>query len=192
MLVVYMGRIGTPDCVNSQVRHLIGLLALMGRTILCSDLICVKVLPLYNSGRRLLSPEEQQQHSRVEVPTLRQALPRLKSHSLSGQNPRKKSCFSQPVSHLQGPLQQSCLDQAALLFVREKGRSSTSGRQCYPAQEPWPNMTNNFISINAICHPHQQKGSINNAMDQPARLEVHVSHKVEIVHRQSPMVIHLP
>ena len=28
-------------------------------------------------------------------------------------------------------------------------------------------------------------------MDQPARLEVHVGHKVEIVHRQSPMVIHL-
>ena len=41
------------------------------------------------------------------------------------------------------------------------------------------------------CHPHQQKSSINNAVDQPARLEVHVSHKVEIVHRQSPMVIHL-
>ena len=166
---------------------------------MCSDLICVKVLPLYNSGRRLISPEEQQQHSRVEVPTLRQALPRLKSREhmyfmpsvRQCPNPRKKSCFSQPVSHLQGPLQQYCLDQAALLFVREKGRSNTSGRQCYPAQEPWPNMTNTFISINAICHPHQQKGSINNAMDQPARLEVHVGHKVEIVHRQSPMVIHL-
>ena len=144
----------------------------------------------------MISPEEQQQHSRVEVPTLRQALPRLKSgeHTYfvpSVAKSNKEIPFSQPVSHLQGPLQQSCLDQAALLFVREKGRSSTSGRQCYPAQEPWPNMTNNFISINAICHPHQQKSSINNAVDQPARLEVHVSHKIEIVHRQSPMVIHL-
>ena len=76
MLVVYMGRIGTP-ALSREVRHSICLLALIRNTILCSDLICVKVLPLYNSGRRLLSPEEQQQHSLVEVPTLRQALPRL-------------------------------------------------------------------------------------------------------------------
>ena len=108
--------------------------------------------------RGLLSPEEQQQHSPVEVPTLRQALPRLKSREhmyhipsvRQCQNPRKKSRFSQPVSHLQGPLQQSCLDQAGLLFLRETGRSSTSGRRCYRAQEPWPNMANDFTSIKAI------------------------------------------
>ena len=132
MLVVYMGRIGTP-ALSREVRHSICLLALIRNTILCSDLICVKVLPLYNSGRRLISPEEQQQHSRVEVPTLRQALPRLKSHSLSGQNPRKKSCFSNLSPTSRGHSNNiASTKQRFCLFARRGGAAHQVGNATQP------------------------------------------------------------
>ena len=88
----------------------------------------------------LLSPEEQQQHSPVEVPALRQALPRLKSRehmyhipSVQCPNPRKKSCFPNLSPTSRGHSNNlASTKQRFCLFARRGGAAHQVGDATQP------------------------------------------------------------